>query len=194
MSFGIERILLKSIIHSTLIFFVCGWFAFALHADQTDPKLDDLFEQLLQTDEESSLGQIEAQIWEIWLQHPNPDVERLMQLGTQRMNAQAVSEAMVVFTQLTINYPNYAEAWNKRATLHYLIGEQEASEADIKKTLKLEPRHFGALSGLGLVYLQRNELSKAKQAFEDLIAVHPNSPNAKTNLDLVDEQLRLGVI
>ncbi|MFT4887164.1 MAG: tetratricopeptide (TPR) repeat protein [Pseudohongiellaceae bacterium] len=190
----LREFFLKSIIHSTLIFLVCGWFAFALHADQTDPKLDDLFEQLLQTDEESSLRLIEAQIWEIWLQHPNPDVERLMQLGTQRMNAQAVSEAMVVFTQLTINYPNYAEAWNKRATLNYLIGEQEASEADIKKTLELEPRHFGALSGLGLVYLQRNELSKAKAAFEDLIAVHPNSPNAKTNLHLVNEQLRLGVI
>ena len=110
------------------------------------------------------------------------------------MNAQAVSEAMVVFTQVTISYPDYAEAWNKRATLHYLIGDAEASEADIKKTLELEPRHFGALSGLGLVYLQSGELSKAKKAFENLVAVHPNSPNAKSNLDLINEQLRLGVI
>lgn len=185
---------MKPIIPFTLIVFVCSCFSFALNADQTDPKLDDLFNKLLQTDDESSLRQIESQIWEIWLQHPNPDVERLMQLGTQRMNAQAVADAMLVFTQLTQNYPDYAEAWNKRATLHYLIGEQEASEADIKKTLELEPRHFGALSGLGLVYLQRNELAKAKKAFEDLVAIHPNSPNAKTNLDLVNEQLRLGVI
>lgn len=183
---------MKSIIPITLIIFGC--FGFGLHADQTDPKLDDLFDELLQTDDESSLRQLESQIWEIWLQHPNPDVERLMQLGTQRMNAQAVADAMLVFTQLTQNYPDYAEAWNKRATLHYLIGEPEASEADIKKTLELEPRHFGALSGLGMVYLQRNELTKAKKAFEDLVAVHPNSPNAKTNLDLVNEELRLGVI
>lgn len=185
---------MKSIIPSTLVILVCSCLGLGLHADQTDPQLDELFEQLLQTDDESSLRQIESQIWELWLQHPNQDVERLMQLGTQRMNAQAVADAMLVFTQLTENFPNYAEAWNKRATLHYLIGEPEASEADIKRTLELEPRHFGALSGLGLVYLQRNELAKAKQAFEDLIAVHPNSPNAKANLDLINEQLRLGVI
>lgn len=184
----------KSFIPLGLTVFFSSCISFVVYADQTDPKLDELFGQLLETNEEQTLRQIENQIWEIWLQHPNPDVERLMQLGTQRMNAQAVSEAMVVFTQVTINYPNYAEAWNKRATLNYLIGEAEASEADIKKTLELEPRHFGALSGLGLVYLQRNELSKAKQAFEDLVAIHPNSPNAKSNLDQINEELRLGVI
>lgn len=185
---------MKSFIPSSLAILFSSCISFAVYADQTDPKLDELFTQLLQTDEELILRQLESQIWEIWLQHPNPDVERLMQLGTQRMNAQAVSEAMVVFTQVTINYPDYAEAWNKRATLNYLIGEAEASEADIKKTLELEPRHFGALSGLGLVYLQRNELNKAKKAFEDLVAVHPNSPNAISNLARINEELRLGVI
>lgn len=117
-----------------------------------------------------------------------------MQLGTERMNAQAVSDAMLIFSQLIENFPDYAEAWNKRATLNYLIGELDASEADIMETLALEPRHFGALSGLGLVYIQRKELGKAKQAFEDLIAVHPNSPNAKANLDRIIEELRFGVI
>lgn len=164
------------------------------NADQTDARLDSLFEQLLTTSDGPTLRQIENQIWEIWLQHSNTDVERLMQLGTESLNAQAVSDAMLIFTQLIENFPDYAEAWNKRATLNYLIGELDASEADIMKTLALEPRHFGALSGLGLVYIQRNELSKAKQAFEDLIAIHPHSSNALSNLERINEELRLGVI
>lgn len=168
--------------------------AFPTQADQTDPQLDSLFLELKQTQNQNQLRVIESQIWEIWLQHPNPDVERLMLLGTQSMNSRAVADAMLVFTQLVESYPNYAEAWNKRATLNYLIGEQEASELDIQRTLELEPRHFGALSGLGLVYMRRNELSKAKKAFEDLIAVHPNSPNAVSNLELINEQLKFGVI
>ena len=117
-----------------------------------------------------------------------------MSLATQRMNTQRYPEAMLAFNQIVENFPNYAEAWNKRATLNYLLGNTDESIADIERTLELEPRHFGALSGLGLVYIQRKQLSKAKEAFEDLIEVHPNSPNAKQNLELVIEQLRFGVI
>jgi len=136
----------------------------------------------------------ENQIMEIWLQHSNSDVEELMQMGTQRMNGRLYSEALLIFSRIIENFPNYAEAWNKRATLYYIAGNQDASIADIEKVLALEPRHFGALSGLGLVYIQQEELSKARQAFEKLIAVHPNSPNAKQNLRAVIESLRLNII
>ncbi len=166
----------------------------AAHADQTDPRLDDLFDQLLVQTNEFALGAIESKIWEIWLEHPNSDVERLMLLGTASMNGQAISDALLIFSTLTERFPDYAEAWNKRATLYYMLGNLDASVADIEKTLALEPRHFGALSGLGLVYIQQNELRKAKQAFEDLVAVHPNSLNAKANLEAVNESLRLNVI
>ncbi|MFK7864850.1 MAG: tetratricopeptide repeat protein [Pseudohongiellaceae bacterium] len=182
---------LRSLFFATPLVCLIGHTAWA---DHTDPQLNDLFLQLKQTQDQNQLRTIESQIWEIWLSHPNPDVQRLMLLGTEKMNSRSVAEAMLVFTQLVENFPNYAEAWNKRATLNYLIGDQEASESDIQKTLALEPRHFGALSGLGLVYLSRNELSKAKQAFENLIAVHPNSPNALSNLKLINEQLKFGVI
>ncbi|MEX0964565.1 MAG: tetratricopeptide repeat protein [Pseudohongiellaceae bacterium] len=165
-----------------------------LNADQTDDRLDELFALLQDTKDARTIQITESQIWEIWLQHANADVQQLMLVGTQRMNAQRFAEAMVVFNRLTESYPDYAEGWNKRATLHYVLGSFDASISDIEKTLVLEPRHFGALSGLGMVYLQKNELSKAKQAFEGLIAVHPNSPNALQNLELVEEQLRLSVI
>ena len=167
---------------------------YTAQADQSDDRLGGLFAILQETNDVRTIRVTESQIWEIWLQHANADVQQLMLVGTQRMNTQRFPEAMVVFTRLTESFPDYAEGWNKRATLHYVLGNLDASIADIEKTLALEPRHFGALSGLGMVYIQRKELSKAKQAFEDLLAVHPNSPNAKQNLELVIEQLRFSVI
>lgn len=163
-------------------------------SDQNDSRLENLFSQLKQSENAGVILSTESQIWEIWLQHANDDVEQLMTLGTQRMNVQNYTEALLVFSQIIKNFPGYAEGWNKRATLYFLIGNLDASLADIKKTLELEPRHFGALSGLGMVYIQREDLSKAKQAFEDLIEVHPNSPNAQQNLEIVSEQLRFSII
>ena len=163
-------------------------------ADQTDGRLDSLFGNLLITADLPTIRAAENQIWEIWLQHENSDVEQIMQMGIQRMNYQRYSEAMLIFNQVITSYPDYAEAWNKRATLQYLIGNLDSSITDIEKTLELEPRHFGALSGLGLVYIQRNELNKAKKAFEDLIKIHPNSPSARQNLDLVNEKLHFNLI
>ena len=177
-----------------LLFLAISWTSNLLHADQTDDRLGDLFTVLQDTENVRTIAAIESQIWEIWLQHTNADVAQLMLVGTQRMNTQRHAEAMVVFNRLTDSFPNYAEGWNKRATLHYVLGNLDASVSDIEKTLELEPRHFGALSGLGMVFIQRKELSKAKKAFEDLIEVHPNSPNAKQNLELVEEQLRFSVI
>ena len=163
-------------------------------ADQTDTRLDMLFGRLSSSSDAQVIRSTENEIWEIWFAHPNSDVERLMQIGVQRMNASRQSEAMLIFNELTENFPDYAEAWNRRATLHYLLGNYQESIRDIEKVLALEPRHFGALSGLGLVYLQLDQLGKAKQAFEDLIRVHPNSPNAQENLRRVDQDLRLNVI
>ncbi len=163
-------------------------------ADQTDLRLQNLFAVLQQAEDLAIIRNTENQIWDIWLQHSNTDVEKLMQLGIERMNISNYSEALVIFNGIIENYPEYAEGWNKRATLYYVVGNYDASIEDIEKTLELEPRHFGALSGLGLVYIQRNELGKAKQAFENLVKVHPNSPNAKENLKTVTDNLRLNVI
>ena len=166
----------------------------ASNGDHTDSRLDDLFLVLLQTEDLPLLRSTEGEIWAIWFEHPNADVERLMQLGVQRMNYQSYTEALAIFNNIVESFPDFAEAWNRRATLHYIVGNYEASITDIEKVLALEPRHFGALSGLGMVYLQQEELSKAKQAFEDLIDVHPNSPNAKQNLEIVNESLRFNII
>lgn len=174
-----------------LLLALTAWHA---SADQTDQRLDGLFRELLQANDPAMIRVLENRIWSIWFEHPNTDLERLMEIGTRHMNERQYPEAMLIFTQIVEAFPGYAEGWNKRATLYYMVGNFEASIADIEKTLELEPRHFGALSGLGLVYLQREELGKARDAFEDLIAVHPNSPNAQENLAYVEERLRMNVI
>jgi len=164
------------------------------HADQNDERLDGLFADLGSNSDIRRIRATENRIWEIWLQHANPDVERLLVIGTERMNNRQYPEALLVFNQLVESVPDFAEAWNKRATLFYMLGNFEASIDDIEATLELEPRHFGALSGLGLVYLQQGELQKARQAFEELIGVHPNSPNAQENLRYVIERLQKDLI
>jgi len=166
----------------------------SLQADQTDPRLDQLFDALQLTDDAGLLPAIENNIWQIWFEHPSNEVVNLMEIGVQRMNQNSYAEALLIFSRIIESFPEYAEAWNQRATLYYILGDYPASIEDIGKTLELENRHFGALSGLGMVYLQQNELSKAKQAFEDLLQVHPNSPSASQNLRTVEESLRFSVI
>ena len=169
-------------------------FAAGLHADQTDERLNVLFEQLLLVSDPTILRETENLIWEIWLEHDSNDVKRLLTLGTEAMTGRQFPEALLIFSQIVENFPDFAEGWNKRATLFYLIGNTDASIDDIKKTLELEPRHFGALSGLALVYLQQGKLALAEAAFERLIAIHPNSPAAQNNLRLVRERRAQSVI
>ena len=179
---------------TTLIFALSMSVTLNLHADQNDKRLNGLFEQLSLVSNPVVLRATENQIWAIWLEHKNPDVQQLLTLGTEAMNRRQFPEALLIFSQIVENFPDFAEGWNKRATLYYLVGNTDASIEDIKRTLELEPRHFGALSGLGLVYLQQGKLALAEEAFQQLIAVHPNSPSAQENLRLVKEQRAVNVI
>jgi tetratricopeptide (TPR) repeat protein len=158
--------------------------------DQSDPQLNVLFEALTETDDSSLLSEIENRIWTIWYQHPDRDMQAMLVAGDRLMNAGYHGDALRVFNAVIDQQPGYAEAWNRRATLHYLMGNLADSISDIDKTLELEPRHFGALSGLGLVYLQQENLIKAREAFENLLSVHPNSPAGRQNLESVLEALR----
>ena len=179
---------------SKLIFGLSMSATLNLYADQTDERLDGLFEQLLLVSNPVVLRATENRIWEIWLEHENADVQQLLTLGTEAMNRRQFPEALLIFSQIVENFPDFSEGWNKRATLFYLVGNTDASIGDIKRTLELEPRHFGALSGLGLVYLQQGKLALAEEAFLQLITVHPNSHSAQVNLRLVREQRAVNVI
>ena len=163
-------------------------------ADQRDARLVKLFERLHRSEDIREIVHLQSDIWSIWTESADEESNALMYDGLLAMRGKRHEVALEFFDALVKHDPDFAEGWNKRATLYYLVGNTDASIEDIKKTLELEPRHFGALSGLGLVYLQQGKLALAEEAFQQLIMVHPNSPSAQENLRLVKEQRAVNVI
>jgi Flp pilus assembly protein TadD len=106
----------------------------------------------------------------------------------------SLSAALATFNQLVIDAPAFAEAWNRRATIHFLLGNYKESEADIVKTLQLEPFHFGALSGRGLVLLSQGQYEAARNAFSRALEVNPNMPEVKNNIDEINRYLQRSTI
>ena len=121
-----------------------GW------ADQHDPALPSLFAGLKDADAVEARG-IEERIWSAWFQTSDRVSASLLDEGTVLMGQRRWQEALDRFDQLVVRSPGFAEAWNKRATIHFLLGDFEEAVLDIQRTLALEPRHFGALSGLGQI-------------------------------------------
>ena len=117
-------------------------------ADQNDPRLEVFFKNLKTSISLKKVSSIEIQIWKIWLEHHNPKVKNSMFLGIAAMNNRQFEKALGYFRLLTEIEPDFAEGWNKRATVAYALGDLDASVLDIQKTIALEPRHFGAMAGL----------------------------------------------
>jgi Flp pilus assembly protein TadD len=162
----------------------------AVVADQDDPRLEDLFKQLHDAPDMATAAPVEAMIWQLWVEQDDPAASQLMFTGIEQMNRNNLSGALATFDELVQLAPQYAEAWNKRATLYYLMGEHDKSELDIQKTLELEPFHFGALSGRGLVRMGKRDFEGARNAFNAALEVHPNMDAVRGNLSAIDEFLR----
>ena len=151
-------------------------FAAPAGADQRDPRLSGLFEKLKAAESVETAQPIESEIWTIWAQSDNDDVNLLMGLGVNAMARADYRTALELFGKMIKAAPGFSEGWNKRATVYYLIGDYERSRADVAKTLELEPRHFGALSGLGLIFLAQGDDERALDAFRRALAVNPTMP------------------
>jgi tetratricopeptide (TPR) repeat protein len=136
-------------------------------------ELDGLFARLKQAANAEEARTIEVAIWNLWTVTGEPEKDALMVRGIAAMQAGDLDAALSTFDSLVAIAPDFAEAWNKRATVHYLTGDFQASLADIEKTLTLEPRHFGALSGLGLISLAIGDEDAALTAFEKALSIHP---------------------
>jgi tetratricopeptide (TPR) repeat protein len=128
--------------------------------------LDTLFEKLRTATDPAAVQALEQGIWEQWTMVPEPAHRLLMLRGIAEMQQQELQAAVVSFTKLIEAAPDLSEAWNKRATAHWLLGNFPASLADICETVKREPRHFGAYSGLGMIRAQMGEHARAAAAFE----------------------------
>lgn len=135
-------------------------------------KLDSLFEELKDADARAA-SRIEREIWNEWSKSGSPAMDLLLQRGRDAMAAGETAAAIEHFTALTDHAPEFAEGWNARATAYFQAGELGPSVNDIAKTLTLNPRHFGALSGLGMIFEQLEQPEKALEAYQAALAIHP---------------------
>ena len=116
----------------------------------------------------------ERALWEVWSRSGERDIDRLFAVGVEQMNDQQGAAAVQTFSEIIRRKPEFAEGWNKRATVYYVLGEYAKSLADCDEVMKRNPYHFGALSGYGMIYMELNEPARALTYFERALAVNPN--------------------
>ncbi|MFO1435008.1 MAG: tetratricopeptide repeat protein [Gammaproteobacteria bacterium] len=154
--------------------------ASATMADQSDPRLNPLFEKLKGAHEENEAVGTANEIWKIWFQYRDADIAAQLQEAVKAKDAGNLDQALEIVNKVVERAPDFAEAWNQRAIIYYNVGYYDASLKDVEETLKLEPRHFGALSGRGMCYLGLRDPDAALDAFEEALYVHPWLTTART--------------
>lgn len=169
------------------------WAAPSAHAQSTasNQQLDQLFSQLKAASSKPIADQIARKIWSIWF---NPSDKMLNARMNEIIGARTAFDTgrtLKLLDALVADYPDYAEGWNRRATLHYELGNYQKSLDDIAQTLALEPRHFGALSGQALVYLALSDTAKARAAANRARAIHPFIATNPPLSDLVEPRVRI---
>ena len=155
----------------------------SLYADQNDKRLNYLFDKLVVAKEEKEINQITNQIWKIWHEIDDPKTTREFETGVQMMNLGYFKRSIDYFDKVINKNPNFAEAWNKRATAHFMMGNFDLSMQDISKTLQLEPRHFGALDGMSLIFIHTNQFEKAIEVYDKMLEIFPNSIGTKLKIE-----------
>jgi tetratricopeptide (TPR) repeat protein len=135
--------------------------------------LDFLFGALKAAPDEASAKHVEARIWAMWLQTPSDTAALLMMRAKAAMDAQQPEVAIKLLDSIIKLRPDYVEAWNRRATLYYLQNDYARSLADIQQVLVREPRHFGALAGLGMIMQDLGDDKHALQAFRKALVINP---------------------
>jgi len=144
-------------------------------ADQNDPRLNNLFKKLNETENQDEIRDLISDIWNIWYEVDDPKVIEYFEKGIQAMNLKNYPLAIRFFNNLIEEDPNFAEGWNKRATVHFMMGNFDQSMQDIIKTLELEPRHFGALDGMGLIFIHQGQFKQAIDVYDKMLEIFPFS-------------------
>ena len=155
-----------------------------------DEELGLLFNQLLEIQSSSEADEITLKIWEIWTNDAETEFGQSTMLeGVSLMNRNSLVAAEKLFSELILSSPDYIEAWNKRATVRYMMGQLENSLNDVYVVLSKEPKHFGAMSGLGLIMIQREDFEGALSAYKKLIAIHPFSKDALSLVPILEQRV-----
>ena len=169
-----------------LIIFII--FCFQIQADQYDSRLDKLFDKLLHTSDDEEIKSITINIWDIWHETNDPTLNADFFRGIGLMNMGNIKRSIFYFTRVIEKNPKFAEAWNKRATAYYMLGQFELSKLDINQTLLLESRHFGAMDGMALIFLQEKKFKKAIEIYKKILTIFPKSKQTSLKIqDLLDQ-------
>lgn len=146
-------------------------------------RLARLFADLRRNRPARPVGEIEDLIWALWISHPCAEAESVMARAIDAFAGGRLACAAGLFDRLVRDHPDWAEAWNKRATLAYVEGRDAQAVADIARTLALEPRHFGAIAGFGQICLRHGREGEAKAAFRAALAINPHLAGLRALLD-----------
>lgn len=158
-------------------------------ADQADPRLDELFQTLRSSQDDDELTEVEASIWEIWHQSGVSEIDVMMSEAGDLVMAGNLAAAEEIYSSIIEQEPEFSEGWNRRATVRFYQHDYDGSLQDIEQTLKLEPRHFGALWGLGMILGLQHDYERAIFAFEELLEIKPNSSDARPRIERLKQEL-----
>ena len=131
----------------------------------------------------------EQSLWRIWARSGDLEIDKLYQIGLEQMNAGDLKQAIATFTRIIERNPDFAEGWNKRATLYYLTGELRRSLADCDQVMKYNPHHFGALSGYVMIHVRLENYERALEYARRALDVNPNLRGVRDTMELIERTL-----
>ena len=181
---------MKKILLYTFVIFIFFGNVIADSKDK-DVELNLLFEELKKSNSDSAAFEIEMKIWNIWSTHPTQEkLTQSLSKGSGLMSKGELEAAYKIFSTIIESTSDWAEGWNKRATVLYLMGRYQESLKDIDEVLKRESRHFGALSGQGLVHIKLKNYEKAIKSYETVKKIYPSISSAKVMIPRLEKIIR----
>ncbi len=159
-------------------------------ASSSPPALVELFRTLSHAPSARERIEAEDLIWALWCAHEDDGLARRLSKAIGAIARREFAQAQVLLDALVLDAPGWPEAWNKRATLRFLQGRDEASVSDIQRTLELEPRHFGAMSGFGQICLRAGDEACALVAFQAALRLNPTLDAVRQTLAVLERKLR----
>ena len=158
-------------------------------AAEQEQNASSLLDALAESDDDQSADVLARQIQNLWNQSGSESVDLLMHRSTLAIRTRDYPLALDLLDTVIALAPDYAEGWNRRATVHFLRDDYALSIADVEQVLRLEPRHFGALSGIGIILDELGQDEQARLFLREALRVHPHLTGAQQRLDAIDRRL-----
>jgi tetratricopeptide (TPR) repeat protein len=143
----------------------------------------------LRDPDESIRQAAEQALWIVWSRSGNAQVDKLFAQGLEEMNGGRFDDGIATFTRVIELAPEFAEGWNKRATLYFITGDYRKSLADCDQVMKRNPAHFGALAGYGQIYLRLDDPERALEYFKRALAVNPNMGSVEAAVQVLERAI-----